>query len=352
MSPLIVRPVDGSDGEYAIIAGSRRYRAAVEVGKDTVPCTIVEADDFEAAVMSLKENKERKDLTDDERMRSLRMQYELIKPVGGPPWQCPNDDCDSEFEDDKRLHQHVGNMNTDCSLDRGGSPKFGQDSERAHTPTQAYDILADIHYPDMIDTWKARSHVKSQVKAVELPDVLQALLKSKDERTVSEQEQLKKRGIDTERVMTSEAGSTGLSEAFSSIVDLHDELKDVDGIDADRRAVEAVGRLDVDQDDTDLKHEIDRVRQEFTESVSDSTSEDSTRKQFEELIQQREAELVELSEELDSDAFGSYLIHFDSQKYRRYHAQAKTILSTESDAEVVETGYKKYLDDLIEDDDD
>jgi hypothetical protein len=278
------------------------------------------------------------------------MQYELIKPTDGPPWQCPAEDCDAEFEEDKSLHKHVGSPSTDCEWGEG-SYSFGQDSERAHTPTRAYDILADIHYPDMIDV-QARDHIKSQVKAVELPDVLQALLKSFNERTVSENDELKKHGIDSDRVMASEPGSAGLSKAFSSIVNLYDELKDTDGIDADRRVIEAVGRLDVDQDDTGLKREIDRVRQQFTESVSDSASEGTTRKRFEELIQQREAELVELSDELDSDAFGSYRIHFDSQKYRRYHAQAKTIHATDSDSEVVEKGYKKYLDDLIEDDDD
>jgi len=77
MTALLVRPIEmtpygaDADAEYAIIAGSRRYHAAVEAGERELPCKIIRANDFEAAVKSYKENEERKELTDEERARSM-----------------------------------------------------------------------------------------------------------------------------------------------------------------------------------------------------------------------------------------------------------------------------------------
>jgi len=60
MQPLLVRPL--TDGRYEIIAGERRYRAAVLAGLPEVPVLVRDVPDESAAVMALIENIQREDL--------------------------------------------------------------------------------------------------------------------------------------------------------------------------------------------------------------------------------------------------------------------------------------------------
>jgi hypothetical protein len=60
LEPILVRP---RSGRFQIVAGERRYRAAVDVGLDELPCVVRECDDAEVIEIALIENLQRKDLT-------------------------------------------------------------------------------------------------------------------------------------------------------------------------------------------------------------------------------------------------------------------------------------------------
>ena len=60
LEPLLVRRVGT---RYQIIAGERRYRAAVEAGLGELPCVVRETSDAEMMELALVENLQRKDLT-------------------------------------------------------------------------------------------------------------------------------------------------------------------------------------------------------------------------------------------------------------------------------------------------
>ncbi|ARP84249.1 chromosome partitioning protein ParB [Bordetella genomosp. 8] len=63
MQPILVRPLsDGALGQYEIIAGERRFRAAQLAGLKEVPVLVREVPDENAAVMALIENIQREDL--------------------------------------------------------------------------------------------------------------------------------------------------------------------------------------------------------------------------------------------------------------------------------------------------
>jgi len=63
-SALWVRPLlNGESGEYELIAGERRYRAAQFLGLPTVPVKICHLDDKQALFASLVENLQRQDLS-------------------------------------------------------------------------------------------------------------------------------------------------------------------------------------------------------------------------------------------------------------------------------------------------
>ncbi|MCB1907164.1 MAG: ParB/RepB/Spo0J family partition protein [Rhodocyclaceae bacterium] len=60
MQPIMVRPLD--EGDYEIIAGERRWRAARIAGLGAVPCLVREIPDEAALAMSLIENIQRENL--------------------------------------------------------------------------------------------------------------------------------------------------------------------------------------------------------------------------------------------------------------------------------------------------
>ena len=69
IEPLVVRQ---RGNRYQIIAGERRYHAAVQVGLREVPVVIREVDDAEVMELALVENLQRKDLTAFEEAEALQ----------------------------------------------------------------------------------------------------------------------------------------------------------------------------------------------------------------------------------------------------------------------------------------
>jgi ParB family transcriptional regulator, chromosome partitioning protein len=59
---LLIRPIPDQDGQYELVAGERRYRAAKASGLVEVPVTILELTDSEAISIALVENIMREDL--------------------------------------------------------------------------------------------------------------------------------------------------------------------------------------------------------------------------------------------------------------------------------------------------
>lgn len=77
MQPILVRQISG--GNYEIIAGERRWRAAQMAGLQEVPALIREVDDDAALAMSLIENIQREDLNPLEEALGIQR---LIKEFG------------------------------------------------------------------------------------------------------------------------------------------------------------------------------------------------------------------------------------------------------------------------------
>ncbi len=78
IQPILVRQVDG-DAHYEIIAGERRYRAALQAGLTDVPVTIRDVSDSAALAMALIENIQREDLNPLEEAQGIARLIEEFK---------------------------------------------------------------------------------------------------------------------------------------------------------------------------------------------------------------------------------------------------------------------------------
>lgn len=90
LEPILVRP---AGGRYEIVAGERRYRAALMAEQETIPARIMDMDDKQAAVVTALENLQREDLDIEDEARQFAYlcevlevsQRELAKMLGKNP---------------------------------------------------------------------------------------------------------------------------------------------------------------------------------------------------------------------------------------------------------------------------
>ncbi len=71
LEPLLVRPLADSKN-YQLIAGERRFHAAIQAGLEEVPCVEIAATDQEALELALVENLQRRDLSPFEEAEGYR----------------------------------------------------------------------------------------------------------------------------------------------------------------------------------------------------------------------------------------------------------------------------------------
>jgi ParB family chromosome partitioning protein len=86
LQPILIRSHPSAIGRYQIVAGERRFRAAVLAGFTEIPAILREASDSDAAVMALVENLQRQDLNaieEAEGYQRLVTEFELTQEALG-----------------------------------------------------------------------------------------------------------------------------------------------------------------------------------------------------------------------------------------------------------------------------
>lgn len=102
MSPLIVRPLEGTTDEYEIISGHRRFRAAQKVGLTEVPAFIRPVSRDEAAIMLVDSNLHREHILLSEKAFAYKMKYEALRHQGA------SSQLGTKLRTDKLLAQESG----------------------------------------------------------------------------------------------------------------------------------------------------------------------------------------------------------------------------------------------------
>ena len=82
MSPLIVRPLEGTTDEYEVISGHRRLHAAQKAGMDTVPAFIHAVDRDAAAIELVDSNLHREHILPSEKAFAYKLKMEAMKHQG------------------------------------------------------------------------------------------------------------------------------------------------------------------------------------------------------------------------------------------------------------------------------
>ena len=314
------QPTD--QAEYTIIAGSRRYYAAMEAGYETLPCKILQADDLDAAWTSLLENTDRRELSEQELAQQLNLIYQLIRPR-----EHSGDDGDST---------------PPIALD------LDIDQDHFETDEEALAYIAE-RYCGRSDQ-SAISHVQEHLQTAALPPVLQSLFKNPEERTVSERTALENYGIDTRAKLGSGEGKSGTSRA---VVALHDTLEselETDSIDPVDAVLETVGSLRFDEmSELELRQSLREFRKDVSTAL-DSETATNQRQAFSETLQRHTEELQELHEEIEPnrpfkrvDLQGP-----DTQRHSRWHVQAMRSRGANTHTELARELYLERLESLAE----
>jgi ParB family chromosome partitioning protein len=82
IEPIVVRANEGNEGNegrYEIVAGERRYRAAMIAEQETIPARIMELDTRQAAIITALENLQREDLDIEDEARQFAYLCEVLE---------------------------------------------------------------------------------------------------------------------------------------------------------------------------------------------------------------------------------------------------------------------------------
>ena len=82
LAPLLVRPLNNRMGEYEIVSGHRRMRAAERAGLRIVPAFVSELDRADAVIMMVDSNLHREHLLPSEKAFAYKLKLEALKQQG------------------------------------------------------------------------------------------------------------------------------------------------------------------------------------------------------------------------------------------------------------------------------
>ena len=99
LSPLIVRPLEGTDG-YEVISGHRRLHAAQKAGLSKVPAFAYEISREEAAIMLVDSNLHREHILPSEKAFAYKLKMEAMKHRGITCGQVGHKSRDTLTDDD------------------------------------------------------------------------------------------------------------------------------------------------------------------------------------------------------------------------------------------------------------
>ena len=111
MTPLIVRPLEGTTDEYEIISGHCRFRAAQKAGLTEIPAYIRSVSRDEAAIMVVDSNLHREHILPSEKAFAYKLKMEALAHQGasrqvGEKWSVEQV-AESANESARQIHRYI-----------------------------------------------------------------------------------------------------------------------------------------------------------------------------------------------------------------------------------------------------
>lgn len=357
---LIVRPItdnttagdSAAPPKYRIIAGARRYYAALEAGEETIACKIVKTSDLGAAWTSLKENTDRRELSEGEIAQQLRIIYETVRPQT-PPSTCPA--CGQSVKGERGLLNHIESSTCElpqdpvkCARERSAD---ASEFTRFATDAQAKVYIAE-RYLGRNDE-DARQIIRGHLRTASLPPTLQALFKQPEQRTEQEQMALSNYNIDQAMTLGSGNGYSGTAREVTSLYEALDEelAADQDNIAPRDAVLEAVGSFTrAEVSEQELRRTLRAFRRDVVTAVDADASGAQQRAVVIETLQEHADQLREIHEDIEPtrpfkkvDVMGP-----DSQRHSRWHVRVMQQRETSTHSALVKALYEERLETLAE----
>ena len=178
MSPLIVRPLEGTTDQYEIISGHRRFRAAQKAGLSEVPAFIHPVSRDEAAIMLVDCNLHREHILPSEKAFAYKMKAEALNHQGR------RTDLTSE--------QLAPKLSTELIAEQDGTSKdtvkryirltylipeildYVDDNRIAFSVAVALSYLSDTDQYDILEVMEAEDRTPSLSQAITLKKLSQS----------------------------------------------------------------------------------------------------------------------------------------------------------------------------------
>ena len=150
LTPLLIRPLEGTTDEYEVISGHRRLYAAQKAGMAEVPAFIYPIDRAAAAILLVDSNLHREHLLPSEKAFAYKLKFEAMKHQGRTSGQVgPKLTVDDISEDDsgrqvKRYIRLTNLIPELLDLMDEGRIAFSVGVELSYLDQESQECLADL----------------------------------------------------------------------------------------------------------------------------------------------------------------------------------------------------------------
>ncbi len=151
LTPLLVRPLEGTTDEYEVISGHRRLHAAQKEGLETVPAFIHAIDRDAASILLVDSNLHREHILPSEKAFAYKLKMEALEHQGtsrqvGEKWSVTQI-SEAANESERQIHRYIRLTHLSpklLDLVDQGRIAFSVGVELSYLPDEAQKHLAEI----------------------------------------------------------------------------------------------------------------------------------------------------------------------------------------------------------------
>ena len=151
LTPLLVRPLEGTTDEYEVISGHRRLHAAQKAGLETVPAFIHAIDRDAASILLVDSNLHREHILPSEKAFAYKLKMEALEHQGtsrqvGEKWSVTQI-SEAANASERQIHRYIRLTHLSpklLDLVDQGRIAFSVGVELSYLPNEAQNHLAEI----------------------------------------------------------------------------------------------------------------------------------------------------------------------------------------------------------------